>query len=113
LQKHSGSRRLIWERSGFGPKDVDVARIYDGFLASVISGLESYEFCKQGTALDFIQDGRIELGGEVPLNTFADSLGTERVHGPWHMVQGGVIGKPRWLAPGQRIILGTRQYLAA
>ena len=30
------SARLTWERSGFSPKDVDVAQIYDGFSASVI-----------------------------------------------------------------------------
>src|SRR6059036_4238552 len=28
------SSRLTWERSGFAPKDVDVAQIYDGFSAS-------------------------------------------------------------------------------
>ena len=42
------SAKLTWERSGFGPKDVDVAQIYDGFSASVIYGLESYGFCKRG-----------------------------------------------------------------
>jgi hypothetical protein len=36
-----------WERSGFGPQDVDVAQIYDGFSASVIYGLESYGFCEK------------------------------------------------------------------
>ena len=34
------SAKLTWERSGFSPKDVDVAQIYDGFSASVIYGLE-------------------------------------------------------------------------
>ena len=67
---------MTWERSGFGPQDVDVAQIYDGFSASMIYGLESYGFCKEGEALDFIQDGRIELDGELPLNTFGGSLGT-------------------------------------
>ena len=47
--------------------------------ASVIYGLETYGFCEQGTALDLIQDGRIELDGELPLNTFGGSLGTGRI----------------------------------
>ena len=84
------SAKLTWERSGFGPKDVDVAQIYDGFSASVIYGLESYGFCEQGTALDFIQDGRIELDGELPLNTFGGSLSTGRIHGLWHIIEGAL-----------------------
>ena len=84
------SAKLTWERSGFGPKDVDVAQIYDGFSASVIYGLESYGFCDEGEALDFIQDGRIELDGELPLNTFGGSLGTGRIHGLWHIIEGAL-----------------------
>lgn len=82
------SSRLTWERSGFTPKDVDVAQIYDGFSASVIYGLESYGFCKEGEALDFIQDGRIELDGELPLNTFGGSLSSGRIHGLQHIIEG-------------------------
>src|SRR5437879_2993604 len=86
----SSSAKLTWERSGFGPQDVYVAQIYDGFSASVIYGLESYGFCPEGTALDFIQDGRIELDGELPLNTFGGSLGTGRIHGLWHIIEGAL-----------------------
>ena len=67
-----------------------MAQIYDGFSASVIYGLESYGFCKEGEALDFIQDGRIELNGELPLNTFGGSLGTGRIHGLWHIIEGAL-----------------------
>ena len=84
------SSKLTWERSGFSPKDVDVAQIYDGFSASVIYGLESYGFCGEGEALDFIQGGRIELDGELPLNTFGGSLGTGRIHGLWHIIEGAL-----------------------
>jgi acetyl-CoA acetyltransferase len=84
------SSSLTWERSGFSPKDVDVAQIYDGFSASVIYGLESYGFCKEGEALDFIQDGRMELDGALPLNTFGGSLGTGRIHGLWHIIEGAL-----------------------
>jgi len=42
----------------------------------VIYGLRSCGFYKEGIALDFIQNGHIELDGELPLNTFGGSLGT-------------------------------------
>ena len=90
MEGGSSSAKLTWERSGFSPKDVDVAQIYDGFSASVIYGLELYGFCKEGEALDFIQDGRIELDGELPLNTFGGSLGTGRIHGLWHIIEGAL-----------------------
>jgi acetyl-CoA acetyltransferase len=90
MEGGASSAKLTWERSGFSPKDVDVAQIYDGFSASVIYGLESYGFCKQGEALDFIQGGRIGLEGELPLNTFGGSLGTGRIHGLWHIIEGAL-----------------------
>lgn len=90
MKAGGSSAKLTWERSGFTPKDVDVAQIYDGFSASVIYGLESYGFCKEGEALDFIQDGRIDLDGELPLNTFGGSLGTGRIHGLWHIIEGAL-----------------------
>ena len=90
MEGGSSSSRLTWERSGFTPKDVDVAQIYDGFSASVIYGLESYGFCKEGEALDFIQDGRIELDGDLPLNTFGGSLSAGRIHGLWQIIEGAL-----------------------
>jgi acetyl-CoA acetyltransferase len=90
MEGGSSSARLTWERSGFTPTEVDVAQIYDGFSASVLYGLESYGFCQEGEALDFIQDGRIELDGALPLNTFGGSLSTGRIHGLWHIIEGAL-----------------------
>src|SRR2546429_4158666 len=99
MEGGSSSAKLTWERSGFSPGDVDVAQIYDGFSASVIYGLESYGFCQEGEALDFIQDGRIELDGELPLNTFGGSLGTGRIHGLWHIIDGALQASRRAGSP--------------
>ena len=67
-----------------------MARIYVGFPAALIYDLESHGFCNEGEALDVIQDGRIELDGELPLNTFGGSLGTGRIHGLWHIIEGAL-----------------------
>lgn len=90
MESGRSSAHLTWERSGLTPQDVDVAQIYDGFSASVLYGLESYGFCGRGEALDFIQDGRIEMDGELPLNTFGGSLSAGRLHGLWHIIEGAV-----------------------
>ncbi len=86
----SSSSNLTWERSGLSPKDIDVAQIYDGFASSTIYGIEAYGFCKEGEALDFIQDGRVELGGELPINTFGGSISAGRLHGLWHIIEGAL-----------------------
>jgi acetyl-CoA acetyltransferase len=104
MEGGSSSAKLTWERSGLEPKDVDVAQIYDGFSASVIYGLESYGFCKEGEALDFIQEGRIELDGALPLNTFGGSLGTGRIHGLWHIIEGALQASGR---AGSRQVKGA------
>ena len=53
MEGGSSSAKLTWERSGFGPKDVDVAQIYDGFSASVIYGLEILRFLRRGRGARF------------------------------------------------------------
>jgi acetyl-CoA acetyltransferase len=85
----SGGRLVqnIWNMSGLGPKDVDVANLYDGFAPSTIYHLESAGFCKRGEGWQFIQDGRIALDGELPLNTFGGSLSEGRLHGMGHIAE--------------------------
>jgi hypothetical protein len=49
---------------------VDVPWFYDNFSASVIYGLESYGFCEEGIALDFIQSGTPTCHSPVTGTTF-------------------------------------------
>jgi acetyl-CoA acetyltransferase len=43
--------------------------------------LESLGFCKKGEAKDFVRDGRIEIGGELPINPNGGQLGEAYLHG--------------------------------
>ena len=78
----------IFDGSGLSPKDVDVAELYDGFSPSTIYWLEATGFCKEGEAHAWIQNGRIELGGELPVNTHGGALSEGRLHGMGHLAEG-------------------------
>ena len=77
----------LWSSSGFGPKDMAAAELYDGFSPSTLYWLKAAGFCKEGEAYQFIQDGRIALEGELPVNTFGGSLSEGRLHGMGHIAE--------------------------
>jgi len=65
--KEAGER--AYAMAGLGPKDIDVAELYDCFTPVVIIELEDLGFCPKGEGGRFVEGGRIELGGELPINT--------------------------------------------
>jgi acetyl-CoA acetyltransferase len=70
--KQSGPTALT--RAGVAHKDIDMAMIYDSFTITVLVTLESLGFCKKGEGGAFVQNGRIGLGGELPINTDGGGL---------------------------------------
>ena len=87
--------RQLWETSGLGPDDMQAAILYDHFTPYVLSQLEELGFCAKGEAKEFIRDGRIELGGALPLNTHGGQLGEAYLHGM------------NGIAEGVRLVRGT------
>ncbi len=75
----------VYEAAGITPADVQVAQIYDGYSPLVFHWLEKLGFCGEGEAHQFVQGGRIVLGGSLPLNTFGGALGEGRLHGMGHL----------------------------
>jgi acetyl-CoA acetyltransferase len=54
--------------------DLDLAMVYDSFTYTVLVSLEELGFCGKGEGGDFVSGGRIEPGGEFPLNTSGGGL---------------------------------------
>lgn len=87
MSNGQSTTRKLWSRAGVVPSDVDVAELYDGFAPSTYYWLEAAGFCGEGEASHFIQDGRIALTGELPVNTFGGSLSEGRLHGMGHVIE--------------------------
>lgn len=65
--KEAGER--TYAMAGLGPQAIDVAELYDCFTPVVLVELEDLGFCPKGEGGRFVENGRIELGGELPVNT--------------------------------------------
>ena len=79
---------LGFAMAGLQPSDVDVAQIYDCFTIAVLMTLEDYGFCAKGQGGNFVQDGRIELGGDLPVNTSGGLLSETGMPGLQLVIEG-------------------------
>jgi acetyl-CoA acetyltransferase len=86
LQKEALSRAFTM--AGLTAKDVDVAQLHDNFTMSVLLWLEHAGFCGVGEAGSFVEGGRIQLGGELPVNTAGGNLSESYMEGWLHIVEG-------------------------
>ena len=79
----------LWRGADFVPADVKVAQIYDAFTALIPLSLEGYGFCERGEGAAFTEDGALELGGRLPINTSGGGLSEAYVHG-FNLINEGV-----------------------
>jgi acetyl-CoA acetyltransferase len=69
-----GADEPVYRRAGVSPADVGSLHCYDGFSPQILWTLERFGFCPPGSGADWVQDGRIELDGELPVNTSGGHL---------------------------------------
>src|ERR1043166_3390556 len=81
------SSELAYKMAGLSPKDMDFAEIYDCFTITTMITLEDYGFCKKGEGKHFVKNGRIEVGGELPVNTHGGLLSQAHIEGMLHVTE--------------------------
>jgi len=61
--------RKAYEMAGIGPGDIDVAQIHDAFSPAEILTPESLGLIPRGEGGRWIEAGRTDIGGKLPINT--------------------------------------------
>lgn len=58
----------LYEESGIGPEDVDLAEVHDAFAIAELLYYEALGFCARGEAGRMIDEGETSVGGRIPVN---------------------------------------------
>lgn len=79
--------REVFDNAGVERGDIDGLYIYDSFSSNLWIVLERFGFCEVGEAYEFVRNGRIGLGGELPVNTNGGLHSEAHLAGYGHLVE--------------------------
>ena len=88
LEEAEATAAELYRTAELEPKQIDVAEIYDHFTPMVLMALEAYGFAGLGQAPQLFREGRLELDGDLPMNTHGGHLGEGYLHGFGHIIEG-------------------------
>ena len=58
----------LYEETGIGPQDIDVAEVHDAFAIAELMYYEALGFCERGEAISLLESGATSKGGRIPIN---------------------------------------------
>jgi acetyl-CoA acetyltransferase len=58
-----------YEQAGIGPGDLDIVEVHDAFSPAELSAYEEVGLCADGEGIRLVEEGKTEMGGEIPVNT--------------------------------------------
>lgn len=61
--------KAAYTQAGITPKDVNVAEVHDAFTSVELISYEDLGFAEEGKGGELIRSGKINLKGEMPVNT--------------------------------------------
>jgi acetyl-CoA acetyltransferase len=87
LEEAEATARELYRMAEMTPGDIQMAQVYDHFTPLVLMALEAYGFAPAGRAPHLLREGRLELDGNLPMNTHGGHLGEGYLHGFGHIVE--------------------------
>ncbi len=93
--------RPVYSMAGLRPETIDILGVYDSFSPLALYAFEEFGFCGAGDGLDWIQDDRITLGGEMPTNLNGGQLSHAQLNG-WGQIR-EIVTQVRGRAHGRQV----------
>lgn len=62
--------KTAYQKANLSPEKINVAEVHDCFSINEIIAIEDLGFCEKGKGGKFVEDGKIKINGERPINTF-------------------------------------------
>jgi acetyl-CoA acetyltransferase len=116
----STAAKHAFRMAGLTPADVDLAGVTDAYSIAALIDIESCGFCEPGEGASFVENGRVAVGGELPINTsggtlahsylmsmpnIIDAVRQLRHEAPANQVEGAQVALVSGMGPGDNCVL--------
>ncbi len=69
LNSTAKAAEIAYKMADKTPEDIDIAEVHDCFTIAEICITEALGFCERGKGGEFVESGKTDIGGQIPINT--------------------------------------------